>query len=183
MRDLVVIAISPHFATISPQSRHNLSTTSPHLSRGHILPGHIFSHLPPRPRGHPPLTPPSAPPVAPGATVTWPSDASPPEHLRFFAFPASLIERLLSDSSARHTPDGYGFTFSFTASDGSVRWGCAGAQSRRISSPSRQPPSPLSQRSAPVPPSPALSSLPRPSPTFSHLLTRVPLYPIPCTPQ
>ena len=60
-----------------------------------------------------------------GTTVCWPRGATAPDHLRFFCFPASLIERLRFESTAGEAPDGFGFTFSFTASDGSVRWGCA----------------------------------------------------------
>ena len=56
-----------------------------------------------------------------GAPVGWPATAAPPAHLRFFCFPASLLELLCAQSEA----DAYGFTFSFTAQDGSVRWGCA----------------------------------------------------------
>lgn len=70
------------------------------------------------------------------AAVCWPSTSTPPEHLRFFAFPASVLERLHASRPTDGAPDGLGFTFSFTASDGSVRWGCAvtGAESSRHAS-------------------------------------------------
>ena len=60
-----------------------------------------------------------------GGLVCWPSDATPPEHLRFFCFPASLLERLRAARPADGTHDGFGFTFSFTASNGAVRYACA----------------------------------------------------------
>ena len=60
-----------------------------------------------------------------GPLVCWPSEASPPEHLRFFCFPASVLERLRAARPADGTHDGFGFTFSFTASDGAVRYACA----------------------------------------------------------
>ena len=58
--------------------------------------------------------------TADGTPVSWPPGAAQPHHLRFFCFPDSLIDRLCADAS-----DAYGFTFSFTAEDGSFRWGCA----------------------------------------------------------
>ena len=44
----------------------------------------------------------------------------PPEHLRYFAFPTSLVERLCAGGT-----DAYGFGFSFTSQDGSLRYCCA----------------------------------------------------------
>ena len=60
-----------------------------------------------------------------GRPLRWPARGVAPEHLRFFCFPTSLIERLRAETAAGGAPDGYAFTFSFTASDGAVRWGCA----------------------------------------------------------
>jgi len=55
-----------------------------------------------------------------GAAARWPAHAAPPAHARFFCFPLGIIDRLRAGAS-----DAYGFTFSFTAEDGSIRWGCA----------------------------------------------------------
>ena len=60
-----------------------------------------------------------------GAQLSWPAGAVAPDHLRHFCFPSSLVEKLRIESTRGATPDGFGFTFSFTAADGSVRWGCA----------------------------------------------------------
>lgn len=57
--------------------------------------------------------------------LRWPAAAAPPEHLRFFCFPTSILERLRAARPTDGAPDGFGFTFSFTASDGSVRYACA----------------------------------------------------------
>ena len=62
---------------------------------------------------------------ADGAPACWPAAAAPPEHLKFFSFPASLLERLRLAKPTDGAPDGFGFTFSFTASDGAVRYACA----------------------------------------------------------
>lgn len=55
-----------------------------------------------------------------GSPVAWPACAEAPPHLRFFAFPSTIVERLCIDAS-----DAYGYTFSFTDEMGSLRWGCA----------------------------------------------------------
>lgn len=63
--------------------------------------------------------------TASGGPVCWPAEAEAPEHLRFFLFPPSLVDKLRLDVGVGAAPDGFSFTFSFTAADGAVRWGCA----------------------------------------------------------
>ena len=71
-----------------------------------------------------PLTDPTAT-ISSSNTVCWPADSELPNHLRFFCFPESLMSAYVPSLQAGGQPDGFGFTFSFTSGDGSVRWGCA----------------------------------------------------------
>ena len=45
-----------------------------------------------------------------GGAACWPAGSTPPDHLRYFCFPTSVVERLCSG-----VRDAYGFAFSFTA--------------------------------------------------------------------